>query len=69
MRFRQQQQAATQSTLRLLLLFGAVLIGLVLSINAVLALIYRITFPFAHGFPAYFFEIIGFEEIIAPSRL
>jgi Zn-dependent protease with chaperone function len=56
MRFRQHQQAATQTTLRLLLLFGAVLIGLVLSINAVLALIYRITFPFAHGFPAYFFE-------------
>ena len=56
MRFRQHQQAATQSTLRLLGLFGAVLIGLMLAVNAVLALIYHVTFPFAHGYPAYFFE-------------
>ena len=56
MRFRQHEQAATRSTLRLLALFVLVLVGLVLAVNAVLALIYVATVPFARGWPAYFFE-------------
>jgi Zn-dependent protease with chaperone function len=56
MRFRRHEQAATRSTLRLLVLFALVLVGLVAAVNAVLALIYVATLPFAHGWPAYFFE-------------
>jgi Zn-dependent protease with chaperone function len=56
MRFRQHERTARQSTLRLLALFALVLVGLLLAVNTVLALIYWITFPFARGFPIYFFE-------------
>ncbi|MES2958339.1 MAG: M48 family metalloprotease [Pseudomonadota bacterium] len=56
MRFRQHERTASQSTLRLLALFGLVLVGLLLAVNAVLGLIYWATFPFASGFPTLFFE-------------
>src|SRR5216117_657360 len=56
MRFRRHQEAAQDSTRRLLGLFSLVLLGLVLAVNAALALIYRITFPFASGYPSLFFE-------------
>ncbi|HEX7385326.1 MAG TPA: M48 family metalloprotease [Burkholderiaceae bacterium] len=56
MRFRREEQSARRSTWRLLALFVLVLAALVVAVNAVLALVYRATFPFAHGWPAYFFE-------------
>jgi len=56
MRFRQQEQTASQATLRLLALFALVVVGLLVAVNAVLALIYTITFPFLRGYPAYFFQ-------------
>jgi len=56
MRFRQHERTARQSTLRLLALFAVVLMGLLLAVNAVLALIYWLIFPFARGFPTLFFE-------------
>ncbi len=56
MLFRQHEQTANQATLQLLALFALVVVGLVVAVNVVLALIYRLTFPFAHGFPALFFE-------------
>ena len=56
MRFRQHERTARHSTLRLLALFALVVAGLLLAVNAVLALIYWLTFPFARGFPALFFE-------------
>ena len=55
MRFRREEQSARRSTWRLLALFVLVLAALVVAVNAVLALVYRATFPFAHGWPAYFF--------------
>ena len=56
MRFRQHEETARQSTLRLLLLFALVVVGLLVAVNVVLALIYWLTFPFARGYPAYFFQ-------------
>lgn len=56
MRFRQHQDSARQSTLRLLLLFALVLVVLLAAVNAVLALIYRFSVPFVGDWPAYFFE-------------
>ena len=56
MRFRQHERTARQSTLRLLALFALVVVGLLLAVNAVLALIYWLTFPFARSFPTLFFE-------------
>ena len=56
MRFRQHERTARQSTLRLLVLFALVVLGLLAAVNAVLALIYWLTFPFARGFPTLFFE-------------
>lgn len=55
MRFRQHERTARQSTLRLLALFALVLVALLVAVNAVLALIYWATFPFAHGYPEHFF--------------
>jgi Zn-dependent protease with chaperone function len=54
-RFRQHQRAAQASTRQLLLAFAAVLLLVVLAANGVLALIYRLTFPFTEGFPPLFF--------------
>ena len=56
MRFRQHERTAQLSTLRLLSLFGLVLIGLLLAVNGVLALIYWLTIPYARGYPNLFFE-------------
>ena len=56
MLFRQHERTARQSTLRLLALFALVLVGLLLAVNGVLALIYLVTFPFARGFPIYFWQ-------------
>lgn len=56
MRFRQHERTARQSTLRLLALFALVVVGLLVAVNAVLALIYWATFPFASGFPTLFVE-------------
>ena len=56
MRFRQHQDTAQDSTVRLLALYSLVLFALVLAVNGALALIYRITFPFTTGYPSLFFE-------------
>ena len=56
MRFRQHERTARQSTLRLMLLFGLVVLGLLGAVNVVLALIFKLTFPFASGYPTLFFE-------------
>jgi Zn-dependent protease with chaperone function len=56
MRFRRHQDAAEQQTRQLIGLFALVVAGLVVAVNLVLALIYWITVPFAHGLPAYFIE-------------
>lgn len=55
MRFRRHQEAAQASTRQLLLAFAFVLLLVVLAANGVLALIYRLTFPFTSGFPPLFF--------------
>lgn len=56
MRFRRHQEAAQQSTRQLLLLFVLVLVGLVVSVNLVLAGIYFATVPFARSLPRLFVE-------------
>jgi Zn-dependent protease with chaperone function len=56
MRFRQHEATARQSTLRLLLLFALVVAVLLVAVNAVLALIFMFSVPYAQGWPAYFFE-------------
>ena len=56
MRFRQHQEAAQQQTRHLVLLFVLVVIGLVIAVNAVLALAYWATIPFARGLPDWFIE-------------
>ena len=56
MHFRQHARTAQHSTLRLLGLFVLVLALLVLAVNAVLALILALMWPFANGWPTYFFE-------------
>lgn len=56
MRFRQHQDAAHTASRRLLLLFLGVLVLLVLAVNGALALVYRLTFPWAEGYPRLFFE-------------
>ena len=56
MRFRRHQEAAQQSTRQLLLLFVLVLVGLVVSVNLVLAGIYFVTVPFARSLPRLFVE-------------
>jgi Zn-dependent protease with chaperone function len=54
-RFRRHQEAAQASTRHLLIAFAVVLLLVVLAANGVLALIYRLTFPFTDGFPPLFF--------------
>ncbi|MCM5679300.1 M48 family metalloprotease [Schlegelella sp. S2-27] len=56
MRFRDHQDAARTATRRLLLLFVGVLLLLVLAVNGVLALIYRLSFPWTIDYPNLFFE-------------
>ncbi len=54
MRFRQHQEAAQRQTQRLVLLFALVVLGLVIAVNAMLALAYWVTVPFARGLPDWF---------------
>jgi Zn-dependent protease with chaperone function len=54
MRFRQHQEAAQRQTQQLVLLFALVVVGLVVAVNAVLALAYWATIPIAHGLPDWF---------------
>ena len=56
MKFRQHQDMAEARTARLFVWFALLLAALVLAINGVLALIYKLVVPFAHGFPTLFFE-------------
>ncbi|WP_019561543.1 M48 family metallopeptidase [Caldimonas manganoxidans] len=56
MRFREHQEAAQTASRRLLYLFALVLVLLVLAVNGVLALIYRLSFPWTQSFPPLFFE-------------
>ncbi|HEX5373335.1 MAG TPA: M48 family metalloprotease [Aquabacterium sp.] len=56
MRFWQQQHLARAQTLRLLLCFAVLVLGLVCVINAVLALLFKLVMPFYPGWPALFFE-------------
>jgi Zn-dependent protease with chaperone function len=56
MRFRRHQEAAQQSTRRLLVLFVLVVVGLVLAVNAALAGAFWLMVPFARGLPDWFFE-------------
>ncbi|HJV63027.1 MAG TPA: M48 family metallopeptidase, partial [Albitalea sp.] len=56
MRFRRHQEAAQRSTRRLLGLFVIVLVGLVVAVNAALAGVYWLSFPFARHYPSLFFE-------------
>jgi Zn-dependent protease with chaperone function len=55
MRFRQHEEAAQRQTRQLVLLFALVVIGLVVAVNAVLALAYWATIPIARGLPDWFF--------------
>ncbi len=56
MQFRQHQRAAHLRTARLLGLFVLLLLGLTITINLLLALLYKLLVPFSVGFPALFFE-------------
>lgn len=56
MLFWRHQEAAQQATRRLALLFAVVVVLLVLAVNLLLALAYRLSFPMTHGYPAFFFE-------------
>ena len=57
MRFFERQQTARAQTLRLLVLFGLTMLGLVLAVNAALALTWRVVTPGFTGYPAYFFTV------------
>ena len=56
MKFRQHQDQAQTRTTRLFVWFALLLTALVVAINGVLALVYKLVMPFAHGFPTFFFE-------------
>lgn len=56
MRFWQQQAQARDQTLRLVLCFAVLVVMLVVAVNALLALVYRLAIPFSTGWPALFFE-------------
>lgn len=56
MRFWQQQAQARDQTLRLLVWFVVLVAMLAGVVNALLALVYKLVMPFAHGWPALFFE-------------
>ena len=57
MRFFEAQEKARAQTWRLLVLFGLAVIGLVLAVNAGLALTWRLVMPGFIGYPAYFFTV------------
>lgn len=56
MQFRQHQRHAQIQTARLLAWFAVLLAGLTLTVNLLLALLYKLILPFGLGFPALFFE-------------
>ncbi|MEO8387649.1 MAG: M48 family metalloprotease [Polaromonas sp.] len=57
MRFFERQETARAQTLRLLALLGLTVLGLVLAVNAALALTWRLVAPGFSGYPAYFFAV------------
>ncbi|RYX88681.1 MAG: peptidase M48 [Comamonadaceae bacterium] len=57
MRFFEQQEQARAQTARLLVLFAITVFGLVLAVNAALAITWRVVTPGFHGYPAYFFSV------------
>jgi len=57
MRFFELQEKARTQTLRLLVLFGLAVFGLVLAVNGELALTWRLVSPGWSGYPAYFFTV------------
>lgn len=56
MQFRQHQRRAHVQTIRLLTWFVVLLAGLTLTVNLLLALLYKLILPFSVGFPGLFFE-------------
>lgn len=56
MRFRQHQAAARDETSRLFGWFALLLLALVLAVNLLMALAYKLFLPFTQGYPALFFE-------------
>ncbi|CAN5241135.1 hypothetical protein BH10PSE16_BH10PSE16_25070 [soil metagenome] len=57
MRFFEEQEKARAQTLRLLVLFGLAVMGLVLAVNGALALTWQLVSPGWLGYPAYFFSV------------
>ncbi|MDO9406225.1 MAG: M48 family metalloprotease [Polaromonas sp.] len=57
MRFFEQQEEARAQTWRLLVLFAITVLGLVLAVNAALAITWRVLTPGFSGYPAYFFGV------------
>jgi heat shock protein HtpX len=57
MRFFERQETARAQTVRLLVLFALTVLGLVLAVNAALAITWRVVTPGLHGYPAYFFTV------------
>jgi Zn-dependent protease with chaperone function len=56
MKFRQHKEQAQAQTLKLFAWFAVMLAGLVVAINGLLALAYKVLMPLSHGYPALFFE-------------
>ncbi|RZL00849.1 MAG: peptidase M48 [Rubrivivax sp.] len=56
MKFRQHQEQAQTQTIQLFVWFAVLLAGLVVAINGLLALAYKVLMPLSHGYPALFFE-------------
>ncbi|MBA4109851.1 MAG: hypothetical protein C0487_09705 [Leptothrix sp. (in: Bacteria)] len=56
MKFRQHQEQAQAQTFKLFAWFAVLLAGLVVAVNVLLALAYKLLMPLSHGYPALFFE-------------
>jgi Zn-dependent protease with chaperone function len=56
MQFRQHQRLAHGRTAQLLIWFALLLAALIICINLVLGVAYKLLMPFSMGFPALFFE-------------
>lgn len=56
MRFRQHQWAAQARTTQLMLWFGVLVVALIVAVNLLLALLYKVLVPIGFGFPNLFFE-------------
>ena len=57
MLFFEAQEKAWTRTLRLLILFGMAMLALVLAVNGVLALTWRLVSPGFVGYPAWFYTV------------